>query len=331
MSLFAVAPRRTGRCLPAPCSAASRCAAATAASAYRPVAPAPISAGRLGMARTTARRRPASAAGRPARMPAATEITSGPAARSAGASARATAAMMLRLHRQHDHLRATHGRERCRRVTCDAEVAVQRRARWPPAGSATVMGEGARAAAAAGRRSGRAPCCRRRSGRCAGMQAAVMCCILRRGARARTARCRCAPGWRPSAMAASRSPLMPIDKRVEVQARACWPRRAARAAARNAGAAARFGQVEGQHAHQAPQPQPRQCRDRAQQRRRFAGRHAALAGFVGDVHLHADIQRRRRRRALVRQPLGDPQPVDAVHPGEVARHGRASCWPAAGR
>jgi hypothetical protein len=48
-----------------------------------------------------------------------------------------------------------------------------------------------------------------------------------------------------------------------------------------------------------------------------AALHAALAVFATDVQLQADVQRRCVEGALRRQPLGDLETVDGVHPGEV--------------
>ena len=44
---------------------------------------------------------------------------------------------------------------------------------------------------------------------------------------------------------------------------------------------------------------------------------AALGELAGDVHLQAHVQGRGVVGSLRRQPLGDLQPIDGVHPGEV--------------
>ena len=49
------------------------------------------------------------------------------------------------------------------------------------------------------------------------------------------------------------------------------------------------------------------------------GPQAALAGLAADVHLQADLQGRQFGRALRREPLGDLQTLDAVHPVEGSR------------
>ena len=53
--------------------------------------------------------------------------------------------------------------------------------------------------------------------------------------------------------------------------------------------------------------------------------------LAADVDLQADVERRQRRRPLRAQPLGELEPVDRVHPVEVARRRRASCCSAAAR
>ena len=64
--------------------------------------------------------------------------------------------------------------------------------------------------------------------------------------------------------------------------------------------------------------------------RDLGGFHAALAGLAADVQLQADIERRRVERALRREPLGDLEAVDGVHPGEILGHraGLVSLQPA---
>ena len=72
--------------------------------------------------------------------------------------------------------------------------------------------------------------------------------------------------------------------------------------------------------HQPAQPQTWQRRDSPRQRQRLFGRHARLVGAAVHVHLQAHLQRRQCGRPLLGQPLGDLQPVDAVHPVEVLGH-----------
>ncbi|SOY59176.1 hypothetical protein CBM2586_A100239 [Cupriavidus phytorum] len=72
--------------------------------------------------------------------------------------------------------------------------------------------------------------------------------------------------------------------------------------------------------HQPAQPQIGQGGDRMRQRGHLGRGDAALAGFAADIDLDADLQRRHAGRALRRQPLGDPEPVDGVDPVEMFRH-----------
>jgi len=61
----------------------------------------------------------------------------------------------------------------------------------------------------------------------------------------------------------------------------------------------------------------RQLRDRPRQRAGIAGRRATFALFATDVHLHAYVQRRKMRIARGGKPLGNLQPIHALHPGEA--------------
>ena len=94
-----------------------------------------------------------------------------------------------------------------------------------------------------------------------------------------------------------------------------------RAGAANPRAAAAAVALIGRHAHQAAQPQPRQRRDLRDAAPGSSGATPPFARFAGDVHLQAHIQRRRVCGALLGQPLGDPQPVHAMDPGEMLGHG----------
>ena len=125
----------------------------------------------------------------------------------------------------------------------------------------------------------------------------------------------------PSAIAASRSADMPIDS-VST----------ASPAARHAAAHSR------QHVELRALPRPssvasampmkprRRSRgsvgDQLRQRERVARRDTALGGLAADVHLHADVERRQRRRPRRGQAPRDLLPVDRVHPGEARRHRR---------
>src|SRR5881398_1298226 len=77
---------------PRTCSAVARCGPVTPGGANRPVAAAPTSAGRLGMARTTATPGPHQACRAATRRPAATEMSNGPCAPHSPASAVSTEA-----------------------------------------------------------------------------------------------------------------------------------------------------------------------------------------------------------------------------------------------
>src|SRR4029078_12712811 len=50
---------------------------------------------------------------------------------------------------------------------------------------------------------------------------------------------------------------------------------------------------------------------------------AALGHLPAHIHLYAQLQWRQAGRALFGQPLGDFQPVDAMHPGKV--RGNQAC------
>jgi len=69
--------------------------------------------------------------------------------------------------------------------------------------------------------------------------------------------------------------------------------------------------------HQAAQTQSGQGGDGLAQGQGFVRAAAAFAGFARDIDLNADLQRRQPGRALSRQALGDLQPVDGMHPGEM--------------
>lgn len=73
--------------------------------------------------------------------------------------------------------------------------------------------------------------------------------------------------------------------------------------------------------HQAAQPQRGQRGDRAREPGRIRRRDAALRRLAADVHLHADVQRRQVRGALLGQALRDLQPVDRMHPVEALGDG----------
>ena len=51
--------------------------------------------------------------------------------------------------------------------------------------------------------------------------------------------------------------------------------------------------------------------------RASVGRATALAGFAGDIHLDTDLQWRQRGRPLRREPFGNLEALDRMHPGEM--------------
>src|SRR6056297_1353084 len=73
----------------------------------------------------------------------------------------------------------------------------------------------------------------------------------------------------------------------------------------------------GRDAHQAAQAQPRQPGDPVGQRRELLRRAAALGRLVVDVDLDAHLQRRRLGRTLLAQAPRDLDPLDGVHPVET--------------
>ena len=118
-----------------------------------------------------------------------------------------------------------------------------------------------------GRRSGRGPCCRHRSTRWKDPQVHSS---AHSNHAARTARCRCAAASQPSATAASRSPLMPIDRVSSARPRAfAASQQVMRRRANPRAASPR--RLERQHAHQAPQLQAGQRRDGREQAGACAG------------------------------------------------------------
>ncbi len=69
-------------------------------------------------------------------------------------------------------------------------------------------------------------------------------------------------------------------------------------------------------AHEAAQLEPRQGSHLPRQREGVLRRDAAFRRLAADVDLHAHVERAERSRPQRRQAVGDPQPVDAMHPVE---------------
>ena len=135
-------------------------------------------------------------------------------------------------------------------------------------------------------------------------------------ARRRRSRCRRAPASSPSAIAASRSSLMPIDSVSSCEA--LLADRLEQAAQRAMRHPLRLEAVGGlRDRHQPAQAEPRQLRDRGGERRRVGRRHAALSRLAADVDLNAHLQRRQVRRPLLGEALGDLQPIDRMDPVEM--------------
>ena len=91
--------------------------------------------------------------------------------------------------------------------------------------------------------------------------------------------------------------------------RSSWPRSSANQWRWRAGSEFRRRQ-----AHQAAQAKPRQGRDRVGERGQSRGCDAGLRRLVAELDLDADGKCRQRVRPLVGETLGDPQPVERVHP-----------------
>ena len=110
----------------------------------------------------------------------------------------------------------------------------------------------------------------------------------------------------PSAIAASRSSLMPIDKVVKRQALRL--QRIQQFTQHPVRCALRLKRLRrGRNGHQPAQAHPlgRQRRHRGGQRRQLLRRDAAFARLAADVDLQAQLQRRQMRRPLIGQALRD--------------------------
>ena len=126
-------------------SALLRCAAFTFSGAYMPLMPAPSSAGRLGIARTTGTSLPHQASRSMTRVPASTEMMSGRRRGEGGGEGLEHRLRLLRLHRQHHDLGAG-DRRLVVGARRDAELARERsRAARDTLAHAQLLGAGARA------------------------------------------------------------------------------------------------------------------------------------------------------------------------------------------
>ena len=120
----------------------------------------------------------------------------------------------------------------------------------------------------------------------------------------------------PSAMADSKSALMPIDSVSSLWPLAFSSSSSARRRANTARAAADI-RLRRRYAHQAAQADPRQLGRRRRQPADRAGLDTALVRFRHQLHLNAQVERRCVKGSLFRQPPGDAESVDAVHPIEA--------------
>src|SRR5438876_509169 len=331
------------------CSATARCGAATARGANNPVAAAPTSAGRLGMARTTATPGPHQASSAATRSPAATETRSGGRAPQCPASAPSTALASSGFTAS----TTTEAPATAAALSAAAVMASSRarRSREAALGSPTL-----RCSGRVPERS--SPVMRARPmlpAPSTAMRLLVMAAALysigqkrlrrllpsqpidgvnragerrdsrrRKDGRSRLGR---AGSEQRGSQAHDRRALG--DRGLEVAAHAHRQRVEPRAPGveliaelaklREPGALARRLGLLGWNAHQAAQCEARQRRDCRGEGAKLAGRDAALGGLARQIHLQADVEGRAGRGALCREPLRDPRAIERVHPGELLR------------
>ena len=130
--------------------------------------------------------------------------------------------------------------------------------------------------------------------------------------------CRCASCVAPSAIAASKSPLMPIDS-----ASSRWPAAFSASSSRRSSANQRRWRAASVSAGgSAMRPRSASRGSRRPRPRAPAAAAGATPRFrrlVAEPHLDADRERRQRCRPLRREPLRDAQAVHGVHPVESPR------------
>src|SRR3984893_1095054 len=292
------------------CSAVARCGAATGGGANRPVAAAPTSAGRLGMARTTATPGPHQACRVATRKPAATEMSSGPCAPHSPARAVSTPAASCGF---------TASTTTAAPLTAAAlsALAVMPRSR-ASASRAAAMGSPTLMC------SGRVP---ERSS--PPMSARPMLPAPSMARRLLVMRPLLYGSWAKQRRPEAHDGRALKNRRFEVTAHAHRQRvepgargverRRTLAQPREPCALARRLALFRWNAHQAAQREAREPCHRGGEGGELGGCDAALGAFLREVHLQADVEGRRVERALRGEALGDPEPVECVHPGEGFR------------
>jgi hypothetical protein len=286
--------------------AAARSAGFTDGADHTPAMPAPTSDGVSGIARTM-RLVAAEPARDVARARARRDRQHDRHRRDVRRERGARLAHLLRLDREHDDRGAVDGARRRARVRARAGIDASSFARCASTGSTNAISRAER------------PRAIKPPAIALAMLPPPMNVIIRSPSPARrTAPFPAAPRSRPSAIAASRSAVIPIDSSSTSSpaARAASRQRAsvANCARCTATSSGRLGD-----AHEAAQPKPRQRRDLARQRHRVAGRSAAFRRLAADVDLHEHLERLAVGRPRGGQPLGDLQAVDRL---DRVEHGR---------